>query len=400
MKKKLVSLFLATAMFVTLCAGCGNEGKTENPGGNGTVDSTNTPSNTPGDNSDNNDNNDDNNDPGQVTPDDPNAGLIRSALTNEWISASYEGLRPIAIMIPNDKSASPHYGLSEAGVIYQCQVEGSMTRLMALFDNLDSLGDRVGNLRSARTYFVYWALEWDPLYVHHGNPWYVDDILNSGLVADLDCNDGDAHKGTEDSFGTVDKNGRACYWYRTTDRKSPHNAYLSKESLENFIEARGYSLNYTGMYKGAHYQFADEENVIDLSTATDAIPCNKLDLTTTYPVDDTYFTYDAESGKYLRFQYNEAHVDEVNGEQLSFENILVQFTPHRVMDTKGYLEFYFKAGGEGYYITNGYAIPVTWAKEDDYAITKYYDANGNEITLNTGKTMICIIEDGDPITIE
>ena len=61
----------------------------------------------------------------------------------------------------------------------------------------------------------------------------------------------------------------------------------------------------------------------------------------------------------------------------------------------------FKEGMNGYYITNGYAIPITWEKEDDYALTKYYDPNGNEIVLNTGKTMICIVEDTaeDSLTI-
>ena len=29
---------------------------------------------------------------------------------------------------------------------------------------------------------------------------------------------------------------------------------------------------------------------------------------------------------------------------------------------------------------------------------QYYDDNGDEIILNTGKTMICIIEDGDSFT--
>ena len=77
------------------------------------------------------------------------------------------------------------------------------------------------------------------------------------------------------------------------------------------------------------------------------------------------------------------------------KNIIVQFCPWRALDAKGYLEFYFKQGMSGYYITEGYAIPITWEKEDDFDITRYYDAAGNEITLNTGKTMVCIVEDSD-----
>jgi len=35
-------------------------------------------------------------------------------------------------MVPNSKTAS-QYGLSDASVLYECNVEGSMTRLMALW---------------------------------------------------------------------------------------------------------------------------------------------------------------------------------------------------------------------------------------------------------------------------
>ena len=37
----------------------------------------------------------------------------------------------------------------------------------------------------------------------------------------------------------------------------------------------------------------------------------------------------------------------------------------------------------------------TGKKTADYEPTKFYDDNGNEIELNTGKTMICIVKDGD-----
>lgn len=61
------------------------------------------------------------------------------------------------------------------------------------------------------------------------------------------------------------------------------------------------------------------------------------------------------------------------------------------------------AGGAGKYITNGKAIDITWKKDsvnyddpfanENFGVTHYYDANGNEITLNQGKTWVCIILD-------
>ena len=44
-------------------------------------------------------------------------------------------------------------------------------------------------------------------------------------------------------------------------------------------------------------------------------------------------------------------------------------------------------------ITKGKMIHITWEKKDDYLPTTYFDDRGNEITLNTGKTMIFVIQE-------
>jgi hypothetical protein len=38
-------------------------------------------------------------------------------------------------------------------------------------------------------------------------------------------------------------------------------------------------------------------------------------------------------------------------------------------------------------------IHVTWDKAGDYEPTIYYDDNGNEVTVNQGRTMVFIIRD-------
>lgn len=58
--------------------------------------------------------------------------------------------------------------------------------------------------------------------------------------------------------------------------------------------------------------------------------------------------------------------------------------------------------GGGYYVTNGEAIPVTWKKTSMTSPTRYYDADGNEIKLNTGKTYIALVpvDDWKSLVIE
>lgn len=107
----------------------------------------------------------------------PYAGMLRSDLTNEWISKEAHDMRPLAVMVPNNITSLPHYNLSKAGIIYECNVEYEMTRLMPIFDDWTEL-ERIGNIRSARDYFVNMAMEWDAVLLHMGQIWYADEILS------------------------------------------------------------------------------------------------------------------------------------------------------------------------------------------------------------------------------
>ena len=74
-----------------------------------------------------------------------------------------------------------------------------------------------------------------------------------------------------------------------------------------------------------------------------------------------------------------------------------------VTDENGYLNVDMVSGGNGKYITKGKAIDITWKKDsvnteekyaaENFGVTHYYDADGNEITLNQGRTWVCIIQD-------
>ena len=105
----------------------------------------------------------------------PAAGMVRSRITNEWVSEKIANRRPVAIMVPNTKTAS-QYGLSTADILYECNVESSITRLMGIWENWDGL-DKVGNIRSSRDYFLYWSFEWDAFHIHYGGPFYMDDLI-------------------------------------------------------------------------------------------------------------------------------------------------------------------------------------------------------------------------------
>lgn len=305
-------------------------------------------------------------------------GMVRSPLTNLWVSEQTASLRPLAVMIPNDASALPHYNISNADILYECLVEGNMTRLMGIFGDWTSL-ERLGNIRSCRDYFVYWAFEWDAIYVHAGGPFYIKDVISRSDTQNID-----ALTAPEGVF------------YRTTDRSAPQNLYFDGSALYKEAERLNYSLQpRIGYSDTAHFQFSSDSNSMD--KYPNAAAALQIDLSNAYPITQTQFKYQKEDGLYYRYQSPSggAHIDAATGEQLSFKNILLQFAYYEVRDDQGYLAFQcIDSRRDGWYFTEGKGIHVNWEKTSDYGPTRYYDDQGNEIFLNEGKTMICIIPEG------
>jgi hypothetical protein len=319
----------------------------------------------------------------------PQEGMVRSRLTNEWVSADVASLRPLAVMIPNDKSALPQYNISNADIVYECLVEGEITRLMAIYGDWTNL-ERVGNVRSCRDYFVYWAFEWDAIYCHAGGPFYIDEVIG--------------RSDTQNINALVAPQG---VFYRTSDRSAPQNLYLDGQDIVKESSRLGYDLSPRNGYSdNVHFQFATKAKPNNMEEyGSSAVTATKIDLSAAYPVTQTWFEYNAEDGLYYRFQGmqngDKAHVDAATGKQLAFKNVLVQFTHYETRDDKGYLGYQcHDTTKDGYYFTNGKAIHVTWEKTSDYSSTVYYDDNGTEIEVNTGKTMICILKDGTTLEVQ
>lgn len=317
----------------------------------------------------------------------PREGMKRSRLTNEWVDADVASTRPIAVMTPNEVSAIPHYNLSLASVIYEAKVEGNMTRMLAIYEDWEDL-EKIGNIRSLRSYFAYWAFEWDAYIVHFGGPYFINELTEAPTTQNVNGN-----LGSDDAA-----------FFRTPDRVSPHNAYAVGSGLAAVIDNKGYSRYYRDLVDDNHFQFAAKASPNTLSQyETAARNATYIDMSGSYPLTRCYFEYNEEDGLYYRSQHlsgstDGPHIDEATGKQLTFKNILVQNV--KVEDLgEGYLAFQcHDTTRDGWFFTNGKGIHVNWEKTSDYGSTRYFDDYGNEIILNTGKTMICVIEEGDTFT--
>lgn len=302
-------------------------------------------------------------------------GEAKSLLTGEDVSAKIASRRPVAVMINNISDALPQSGIENAGVIYEAPVEGGITRLMAIFDDYKGL-EKIGSIRSSRIYYCYFALEWDAIYCHYGQSKYAKDFLES------------------DKIDNVSSYNAGGYYYQTSDRSAPHNTYIDEKGIDGAIKALDYRRKYKDGYTG-RFTFADKNAPEELANGTAA-----KTVEIAYPHNHPYFQYDQESGNYLRFQLGDKHIDDQTGAQLTCKNIIIQYVNSSIYPDNKSLDITLTGSGKGYYITGGKAIDITWNKDEQLGVTKYTDAStGEDITLNVGKTFICIVQNETDVTI-
>jgi hypothetical protein len=304
-------------------------------------------------------------------------GEMKSYLSGQWVAKEIGTKRPWAIQFNNFKAVSNQSGISQADIVYECIVEGGITRLLGIGENYT--GDRFGSVRSSRHYFVSIADEYDAIYVHYGKTKYATSKMNELGIDHMD--------GT--TIG-------ATVFYRDDSIKAPNNAFTSVEGIQAGIKKMGFETEYKEGYK-PHYTFYEKDT--DL---TGGVNAKKLTLEFS-GYTSPYFTYNSTDKVYQRFQFGKEHIDSVTGKQLTFKNIIIQFVKEWNIDKNGYQTMDIEnASGTGYYITNGKAVPITWKKKESDRWMRYYDEKGNELTINPGKTYITLFPKDRPedVTIE
>ena len=300
-------------------------------------------------------------------------GMYRSELTNEWVDEALKNQRPIAAMVDNEKTALPHYGLSRSDIVYEItnsMANDGVTRFMVLFKDYDSV-DQIGSIRSTRPTNCQIVPEWNAILCHDGGPFYIDDYIANAYVDHI-----------SGVFSRID-NGKSREFTE----------YITTGEVKKYAGQNKIDIEYNDYYPGPHYQFAPTKTPNDLSQYKEAQSCTRIDLP--YKHNKPYMDYDEASGTYLYSEYGQAHVDPGNNnEQLSFVNVILQNARYVVFDDNGYMMFHsIDYNRDGYYITGGKATKITWSKEDEMSPTRYYDENGEEIKLNTGRTYVALIPD-------
>lgn len=374
MKKRILTMTLAAVLGTTLLCGCTmghtadtNQAQesveeptptpTEAPTPTATPMPTEAPTPTP--------------EPQEPIPD----GMAKSSLTGEYVPPETENNRPYSFMIDNVQAAVPQSGIGSAKIYYEAPVEGQYTRINAVFEDVSDQ-QRIGPLRSCRDYFLSLTAGLDPLFVHYGQAAYALPYLESDYV---------------DNISGLLGSTYGCFYRDYTYHSGEHTAYIGAEGLAKAVDIRSYETTHKDDYSPM-YKFAWVGDTVDNNGGEEASY-----VATGYPYNAPWFEYHADEGLYYRYQFGGAHVDVETGEQLKVKNIILEYENYDIyqrttIDHPVYLHFDTTAGGKGKYITNGKAVDITWERKSFWEPVKYFDADGNELVLNTGKTWVCLIQ--------
>lgn len=302
----------------------------------------------------------------------PNHDMMRqSFLTGLWMNQEEAKKRPVAVMLNNIKVANPQSGISDVQILYEALAEGGITRFLGLFDLSvmnSKTEQRIGSVRSARHYFVSIADEYNAIFLHYGQTPYAIKKINALGI---------------DTINGMGGAGEAAF-YRDKTIKAPHNAFTTKNGILDAIKAYKYKTDYSDDFEG-HFKFYDTDTTLDSQETVETV---KLGFTNSYI---PFFEFKENEQLYYRSQFGGPHIDANNQQQLSFKNIIVQFVKEWDIDKNGYQTMDLEdASGTGFYITNGKKVDITWKKNEATKKMRYYDLNGSELVINTGKTYIAL----------
>ena len=285
--------------------------------------------------------------------------------------------RPLSVAINNTPVAvKVQTGLNKAYLVYELPTEGSTSRLLAFYK--DAPNTKVGTVRSARHNFLDYSYESDAIFSCYGWSHYAQDEMNKGMIDFVQ--------------GMI---GQGGMWRENPEHlASEHTVYANTDTVLN------YAYNNKGYKK-------ESDNTILLNYDGTDVDLSKMDgvktantVTIVYGNIVTKFIYDSNNKMYKRNVNGVDAKDYFTKEQFDTKNIIVERITYSMASDNYYWDLHTTGSGEGYFITNGYAVPIKWSKESRKAKTKYTYLDGKEIEVSDGRTYIEVQVTNKQTTIE
>jgi len=263
----------------------------------------------------------------------------------------------LAVKIDNVSAARPQIGLGNADLVYEEQVEGGLSRYIAVFHS--TVSDPVGPIRSARTSDLHILANLNgPLFAFSGgNPRVLADVAASTL-----------------NNVSAQKAGGA--YFRSSARRAPHNLYSRTSSLWAAAPAGASAPPPLFEYRRPGSPLAPT-----------AVPAAGVDVS--YGNAQGSFVWNGSG--WHRYTAGKAQHDATSGAALAPENVVVQFTNYRpsTADARS-PEAIVSGSGPAWFFMEGHVIAGTWSRATDSAPTVYTDLLGEPVLLTPGRTWVML----------
>ena len=305
--------------------------------------------------------------------DQTNTALFQAPLDGLMTTKEASERHPLAIIVENHTDARPQSGLDKASVVYEALAEGGITRFMAIFGTQEA--EKVGPVRSARTYFVDWAHGYSAFLAHVGG--------NIDALEQID---------REKTFNLDQMSiGEPTFWRELSKNLAiEHTMYTSTTKLR----AEAAKDNYSTANNFSVYKFKDDPS----DTEKINIPeTQKITVNFSSPNYNVYFQYDKATNSYKRFLAGVAHTDSLTKAQITPKDVVVMTVKSEPTITKineRGLNMSTIGTGKAKIFLDGKEIDGSWRKDSKVDREIFLDGNGKEVVFNRGQLWICVVPEG------
>lgn len=286
---------------------------------------------------------------------------------NESEEEEKSNVMPLAIMIDGVLGNSIHAGLQDSYVNYEMLSEDGTTKILSLFRTKE-IGI-IGPVTSLDHSFLNFAKEHKAVIVSYGMTEYAQKLINADNYNYIN--------------GKEDPNA-----FMQDQELSNHNIYTATSKIEDVITEKNYK---TKQLSEVFNYSNNEVNLKDLDGSKKASYINLK-----YSTNETReYKYDSNNKYYLRSNNGEPDIDRKTNEQLHYKNIIIIYIETDTVARENIIDIDTVGKGEGFFVTNGYEIPIKWEKTSEKSKTVYTYKNGKTLELNDGNTFIQIVPDNE-----
>ncbi|HKY51154.1 MAG TPA: DUF3048 domain-containing protein [Candidatus Limnocylindria bacterium] len=289
--------------------------------------------------------------------------------------------KPLLVKIDNAPAARPHYGITQADMVFEIIVEGGVTRLAAVFHAQDPA--QIGSVRSARlvdrslTPMVRGAL------VYSGTSAHALSLINKDVA--------------EGKYVELSADHAAGY-YRVNFRPSPYNLFTSAANQRENLKKLGKETA-NDVPKWAF--LVSQDHPPTLAGMSGAAAATEITIPYRADTSAVRYEYDAATKTYARFQNAAGRpardVDAVSNKPVAATDVVIIQTEiwevDEIVDASGAKSNDMRMTGTGPAIVfrDGLRQDGTWSRQDDRSPFVFKNSAGEQILLSPGQPWIHVV---------